>query len=537
MKLYFKFFNFLVISFLITGAAFSDINKTTDRYLRDKYGCMITTQDGIKPKFNEQENEWVSWNQGYADLNQDNIPEIIAGYEHEYSKGRGVWTRNPYQYGFYSTDKKFVHPSGTKFLAARTMLTHDFNGDGKDDVVFIQHGPDYAPYVPYKNEILLSHKKGYKTFYLPGGKSLYHGGAAGDFDNDGDIDIVTTPGSNNELKILLNNGSGKFSVRNLKGFGRNYNVKTWDIDGDGNLDLIFDGHTEPITILWGYGDGEFKKSGIKFSKLNALNTLQDAVFHKSEDGKTDVIIVSSNGIDKKSAPYFGYSLDKLTFSGRELIEIISLDKHMTSSWGGDWINFIHACDLQNDGKIDIIFENSGAPWRFRNLTNNYIFLDKIIWQNTGTKYLRHLVFDPHNHLIPEGIIPPNFFGEDDIVKNLGISLKKYLPNQTYAQKPNEQKFYKKHRKYIEYVLSGKTTSSESVAIENDPNKVSPKVKAILEKIRSGESKITINVEENNLKKNQNNPTYNSSSKLNDPNKVSPRVKEIIEKIKSNNSSK
>ena len=86
MKLYFKFFNFLVISFLITCAAFSDINKTTDRYLRDKYGCMITTQDGIKPKFNDQENEWVSWAQGYADLNQDNIPEIIAGYEHEYSK-------------------------------------------------------------------------------------------------------------------------------------------------------------------------------------------------------------------------------------------------------------------------------------------------------------------------------------------------------------------------------------------------------------------------------------------------------------------
>ena len=45
MKLYFKFFNLLIIPFLITGAAFSDINKTTDRYIRDKYGCMITTQE------------------------------------------------------------------------------------------------------------------------------------------------------------------------------------------------------------------------------------------------------------------------------------------------------------------------------------------------------------------------------------------------------------------------------------------------------------------------------------------------------------
>ena len=487
MKLYFKFFNLLIIPFLITGAAFSDINKTTDRYIRDKYGCMITTQDGIKPKFSEKENVWVSSIQGYADLNQDKIPEIIAGYEHEYSKRGGVWARTTYQYGFYSTDPKFVHPSGTKFLAARTMLTQDFNGDGKDDVVFIQHGPDFAPYVPYRNEILLSHKKGYKTFYLPGGKSLYHGGAAGDFDNDGDIDIVTTPGSNNEIKILLNNGFGKFSVRNIKGFGRNYNVKTWDIDGDGNLDLIFDGHIEPITILWGYGNGDFKKSGIKFSKLNALNTLQDAVFHKKENGKTDVIIVSSNGIDKKNAPYFGYSLDKLTFSGKELIETISLDKLITSGWGGDWINFIHGCDLKKNGTIDIIFENSGALGRFRNLTNKYLFLDKIIWENTGIKYTRHLVFDPNDHLIPNEIIPPNFFGEDEIVKNLGISLKKYFPTQTYAQKPNEEKFYIKHKGIIESIFSGKTISNTSVAVENDPNKVSPRVKEIIDKMKSNKS--------------------------------------------------
>ena len=81
MKLYFKFFNLLFIPFLITGAAFSDINKTTDRYIRDKYGCMITTQDGIKPKFSEKENVWVSSIQGYADLNQDTEGELGKIYQ------------------------------------------------------------------------------------------------------------------------------------------------------------------------------------------------------------------------------------------------------------------------------------------------------------------------------------------------------------------------------------------------------------------------------------------------------------------------
>ena len=68
----------------------------------------------------------------------------------------------------------------------------------------------------------------------------------------------------------------------------------------------------------------------------------------------------------------------------------------TGGWGGDWINFIHACDLENNGTFDIIFENSGnsiGSWRFKNLTNKNIFLDKIIWQNNGSEYLRHLVLN------------------------------------------------------------------------------------------------------------------------------------------------
>ena len=58
-------------------------------------------------------------------------------------------------------------------------------------------------------------QKGYETFYLPGEKSLFHGGTAGDIDNDGDIDIVVTPGPKNEIIAYLNNGKGKFKTKKI----------------------------------------------------------------------------------------------------------------------------------------------------------------------------------------------------------------------------------------------------------------------------------------------------------------------------------
>ena len=459
--------------------ATAEINNTTDRFIRDKYGCMISTNAGLKPKFDQTENAWASWMTGYADLNNDGFPEIIAGYEHEYSEGYGKWTRKPYQYGFYSNNPEFKHPSGTKFLAARTMLTQDFNGDGRDDVVFVQHGPDFKPYKPASNEILISSSNGYKTKRLVGGKSLYHGGAAGDFDNDGDVDIIVTPGSKNELKVLLNDGTGTFNkIRKITGVGRNYNVKTWDIDGDGKLDIIFDGHTEPVRIMWGLGNGKFKDSEIKFEKLNHLDILQDAVFVTNSDGTTDIIINSSVGIDDKSPPYYGFSIDKITFSGRELLKSEQIERFTSKKYGRDWINFIHACDLRNDGKIDIVFEAVG-DWRFGSLTDKSMFLDKIVWQNLGSAYKRHLIFDSKIHLSNYSI-PSNFFKEEELANMLGLSLKKYFPAQKYAQKPYGKSFYQRYRSSIENILVNKK-SSISVAKPNDSSTISPRVKALLEK--------------------------------------------------------
>ena len=450
------FFGTILLSASLVGSvAAADINRTTDRYTRNKYGCMVSTQDGVKPEFSESEHAWASWMTGLADLTHDGIPEVIAGYEHEYSEGYGSWNREIYQYGFYSTDREFDAPPGTRFLAARTMLTQDFNADGLDDVVFIQHGPDFPPYAPSRNEILLSSADGYQTSYMNGGVSLFHGGAAGDFDGDGDIDVVVTPGPSNEILLLYNDGTGNFKkVRKLTGYGRIYNIKAWDLDNDGYLDLIFDGHEEPVKILWGEHNGKFSNQTTVHG-LNSNNLMQDAVFLKNERSGTDIFLNSSLSVNEK-LPYQGYSIDRVSLKERSVVSISNIDKVETPDINlRVWLNFIHACDLSLDDDIDIVFESLGSNYRFLSVSDDWIFLDKIVWENVNGTFVRHAILDSNHRLVPGGIIPKNHFGEDLTAKHLGISLNRYLPSQTYAQTTAAMPFLQRYRRLIDSIVIGK----------------------------------------------------------------------------------
>ena len=494
---------FLTI-FLSSGAV-ADINWTTDRYVRNHYACMISTRDGLKPEFSEGEYAWASWMTGLADLTHDGIPEVIAGYEHEYSRGYGPWTREIYQYGFYSIDPEFEAPPNTRFLAARTMLTQDFNSDGLDDIIFIQHGPDYEPYVPARNEILLSSPDGYQTSYMNGGASLFHGGAAGDFDNDGDVDVVVTPGRRNEILILYNDGSGSFpEIRQLTGFGRIYNIKSWDIDSDGYLDLIFDGHEEPITVLWGDGYGGFSDWTI-VRDLNAPDLMQDAVFVEGDQGGVDVIVNSSLSVNQP-IPYQGYSLDRISFEGRNIAFVSNVDRVETPNTNFRvWLNFIHGCDLGSDGDLDIIFESFGANERFIGANAEWIFLDKIVWENLGDRSVRIAILDSDHRLVPDGFMPEDFFREAAVADRLGLSLNRYLPAQTYAMTRVDLPFFERHRRLIESIVNHQTINPS--ASWNTGAELSDRARRILE--QRGQQ-IQTSQEPDNT-----GPTWNTGAELSD----------------------
>ena len=565
-------FSIVLIFFLIsTNLLSANINNTTDRIYKDKLVCRITTTPNSKPRLKELDFVRAGDNIGYADLNQDGVPEIVLGASdswystkdlnnknHKYHrlakfyKGNELRSRKAHQFSFYSTDPNFEVPKGTKFFA-RTIISNDFNGDNKDDLIFVNQGPDYAPHVPYQNEILLSNEIGYETFYLPGEKSLFHGGTAGDIDNDGDIDVVVTPGPKNEIIAYLNNGKGKFKTKKiLKNVGRNYTVKLWDIDKDGALDLIIDGHTEPLKVFWGNNKVQFKSS-TTIKNLPNYWTMQDAVFVENEDETISIVTLSSIAFNEEiKAPYQGFSIDNIKLKKR-----IEVSKNNIDQLGfptkdiAPYFPFFSKCDLLNDGDWDLVVEIIGENRLLNIGMATWMYLDKIIWENKNGSFERIILEDPY--YIFEKKYTANV---NQLAKSIGVSLEKYMAQQiyyptndkkdwttyklppyksNYVPKPwaamnNEEKAITSKPHLIEdLILLNKPIEKpkKSQSKINDPDEVSEKVKKILKQIKSGKDKITL--EKNDTLSDE---IIESQSKRNDPDNVSDKVKQILKKIKN-----
>ena len=135
-------------------------------------------------------------NFGYVDLYGDGSIELIAGFSDEafrsynwlFKDGNKQRSTGYSEYMLFSPQSSTKKPKDFNFWMARNIIPSDLNGDNIDDVVFIQHGQDFKPWKPQPNIVLLSEKNTYKKVVLPGPKSLFHGGATGDIDNDGDTD-------------------------------------------------------------------------------------------------------------------------------------------------------------------------------------------------------------------------------------------------------------------------------------------------------------------------------------------------------------
>ena len=79
--------------------------------------------------------------------------------------------------------------------------------------------------------------------------------AGGDFDNDGDDDIVVVRSDANTTDLWINDGTGTFAQgASLPGGSEALAVAVGDLNGDGNLDVAVSRPAAP-EILIGYGDG------------------------------------------------------------------------------------------------------------------------------------------------------------------------------------------------------------------------------------------------------------------------------------------
>lgn len=192
--------------------------------------------------------------------------------------------------------------------------------------------------------------------------SQTRGIAAYDFDGDGDPDIACASAAANHVSVILNDGTGTFGTPTSFDAGGDgeYGLAGGDMDNDGIIDLVVGNRSsQTLTVLKGNGDGTFtfassQASGgttwvVVLGDLNLDGWLD--VTTANANSQTGAIVLASGGGMLNAPTTFSLGAHTVSTDLGDLDGDGDLDWILSSFGGGFWRMF------RNDGAGGFTFDH------------------------------------------------------------------------------------------------------------------------------------------------------------------------------------
>jgi hypothetical protein len=271
----------------------------------------------------------------------------------------------------------------------RQILVADYNNDNILDFYVADHGIGGGGHNGVRDSYFLSQSNGTwvessETYLSHSNFVVFdHGGATGDIDNDGDMDVVITElngKTGTALWCLMNDGTGYLNKRKCGGIF-SFALELADMDGDGYLDVLLGAHefeNNAFTgIVWNDGRGNFPKhikTSLPQHKKKWGTVPEVSVADLDKDGDLDIVYSRAGKLYVGTAIQIIENLGNKRFKDHGIFPLVEApDDYVPVHEGNEWNDYIEAIrfrDLDKDGDIDLYLSSGSQK------TNGMVLLNQ-----------------------------------------------------------------------------------------------------------------------------------------------------------------
>ena len=312
-----------------------------------------------------------------VDLNGDGLRDVVAT-QNVFGSDQTV----PVNIVMNKGDGRLVLATGSVFEGpptatqlARKIVVADFNGDGRPDLFFADHGtstelPD-DPRHGHQNQLALSTPSGKlvnATANLPQHSDFSHAAAAADVDGNGTVDLFVGNfdccGDKTPAEVLINDGTGHFrdAFDRLPDVPRHFENFAYtacefvDVNRDGSRDLVLGAmeHLPRSVVLLNDGKGTFRYDADLPPKLFGprAEVLDIAPVDLTGDGAADLLI----GESQTDPYYIGTRIQVLINDGHGRFNDETTKRLPAQPNAQSWPDRILLEDFNGDNKPDFAIQ-------------------------------------------------------------------------------------------------------------------------------------------------------------------------------------